>query len=133
MRRFIIGLFLLVVTAVPTQAKDKRGNEGARLKFEQNSYDFGTISRKGEDRECEFCFVNSGSEPLVILSAQTSCSCLKVDFSRKPIAPGQKGVVKLLVEVRKMEKGVFHRVVQIKSNSATGTEILTIKGSCEEN
>lgn len=133
MRRVLLWFLLLVAAVVPTQARDKRGNEGAKLHFEQESYDFGTISRKGEDMVCEFRFENSGSEPLVILSAQTSCSCLKVDFSRKPIAPGEKGTVKLLIEVRKMEKGVFHRVVQIKSNSATGTEILTIKGNCEDN
>lgn len=116
----------------PTQAAAQSKNEGARLVFEQQEYDFGVIDRKGKDRECVFRFKNCGTEPLVILSAQTSCSCLKVDFSRKPIAAEATGELRLKLESRKMEKGVFHRVVQIISNSATGTAILTIKGRCEE-
>ena len=77
-------------------------------------------------------FMNDGTEPLVLLSVITSCSCVKADFSRKPIAVGEKGEVVLLIEVKKMEKGLFHRVVQVRSNSVGGTENLTIEGVAKD-
>ena len=130
--KFLLALLLFVTMATPSQARDKRDkevNEGAKLVFAQQEYDFGTINRKGEDRECVFHFENKGSEPLVILSAQTSC--LKISFSRKPVAPNGAGEIHLRLESRKMEEGIFHRVIQIKSNSTTGIELLTIKGRSE--
>ena len=123
--RVLISVLMLVMAVLPSKAQVK---EGAHLKFEQMEYDFGEVSRRGENRSCVFRFVNDGTEPLVIISATTTCSCLKAEFSRKPIAVGEGGEVKLTVESKKVDKGIFHRVVQIRSTSVGGTEILTIKG-----
>ena len=123
--RLLISVLMLVMAVLPSKAQVK---EGAHLKFEQMEYDFGEVSRRGENRSCVFRFVNDGTEPLVIISATTTCSCLKAEFSRKPIAVGEGGEVKLTVESKKVDKGIFHRVVQIRSTSVGGTEILTIKG-----
>jgi hypothetical protein len=116
------------MAVVPLRAEKKSVYKGAHISFEQTEYDFGEVSRKDDDKICTFRFTNDGSEPLVVLSASTSCSCLKADFSRKPVAVGESGVIKLKLESKKMEKGVFRRVVQINSTSVGGTEILTIKG-----
>ena len=75
-----------------------------------------------------FRFTNDGTEPLVVVSATTTCSCLKSEFSRKPIGVGESGEIRLTLESKKVDKGVFRRIVQIRSNSVGGTEILTIKG-----
>ncbi len=124
-------LFILVsviMAVVPLRAEKKSVYKGAHISFEQTEYDFGEVSRKDDDKICTFRFTNDGSEPLVVLSASTSCSCLKADFSRKPVAVGESGVIKLKLESKKMDKGVFRRVVQINSTSVGGAEILTIKG-----
>lgn len=129
--KFLFTLLCCVVMAMPLRAENKK-SEGAHLRFEQTECDFGEISRKGENRSLVFCFVNDGTEPLVILSATTSCSCLKAEYPRKPIAVGAKGEIRLTIESKKMEKGVFHRVVQIRSTSTGGTVILTIKGVAKD-
>lgn len=126
--RFIYLLLGCMVAILPLRAQEKREYKGAHLKFECTEYDFGNVSRKGENKSCCFKFVNDGTEPLVILSAVTSCSCLKTDFSRKPIAVGESGEIRLILESKKVDKGVFHRVIQVNSTSVGGTEILTIKG-----
>ena len=69
---------------------------------------------------------------LVLFSVITSCSCVKPEISRKPIAVGGEGEIVLNVEVDKMEQGVFHRVIQIRSNSVGGTEFLTIEGVAKD-
>lgn len=125
---FLLMLLGFVMSVLPLRAEEKKEYKGAHLKFEQSEYDFGEISRRGENKSCVFRFVNDGNEPLVILSAATSCSCLKADFSRKPVAVGASGEIKLVLESKKVDKGVFHRVIQISSTSVGGTEILTIKG-----
>ena len=126
--RLLSMLFCLAAVALPLSAEAEEERDGARVKFERTECDFGEVSREGENQLCVFNFVNDGTEPLVILSVTTSCSCVKPIFSRKPIAVGAKGKIELLVDVKKMDKGVFHRVVQVRSNAVDGTAILTIKG-----
>lgn len=40
-----------------------------------------------------FEFQNTGNEPLLIFSAQGSCGCTVPNYSKEPIAPGQKGKI----------------------------------------
>lgn len=130
--RFLFLLLSCVMALLPLRAQERREMRGAHIAFEQTEHDFGEVSRKGEDKSCTFRFINDGTEPLVVLSATTSCSCLKTDFSRKPIGVGESGEIRLVLESKKMEKGMFRRIVQIRSTSITGTEILTIKGISKE-
>ena len=125
----LLGCAMLLL---PLCAEARGGYQGAHIKFEETKSNFGKVSRNGDNQRCVFRFVNDGTEPLVILSATTSCSCVKPQFSRKPIAVGEKGEIVLLVDVKKMERGIFHRVVQIRSNSVTGTENLTIEGVAKD-
>lgn len=117
---------------LPLCGSAKSSYKGAHIKFEQSKSSFGNVSRSGENQRCLFRFVNDGTEPLVIFSASTSCSCVKTKFSRKPVAVGEKGEIELLIDVKKMERGIFHRVVQIRSNSVGGTENLTIEGVAKD-
>ena len=121
-------LLVCMSMLLPLAAVAQKEQKGAHIVFETTEYDFGEVQRKGGNRSCTFRFVNDGTEPLVILSAITSCSCLKVDFSRKPVAVGERGEIRLILESKKMDEGVFNRVVQIRSNSNDGTKIITIKG-----
>ena len=90
--RFLISFLTLAMAVLPLRAEEKRG---AHLKFEQMEYDFGEVSRRGENRSCVFRFVNDGTEPLVVLSATTTCSCLKAEFSRKPGGVGESGAIRV--------------------------------------
>ena len=133
--KHLFTLLCCMVAVLPLHAEDKRAKEeykGAHISFVQSECDFGEVSRKSEDKRCSFQFVNDGTEPLVILSATTTCSCLKAEFSRKPVAVGEYGMIHLILESKKVDKGIFRRIVQIRSNSVGGTEILTIKGIAKD-
>lgn len=133
MKHFLVfACCILFSLPLHAESREKHNRNGAHIKFEQTEYDFGEISRKGENQRCTFRFVNDGVEPLVIFSATTTCSCLKAEFSRKPIAVGESGEIILLLESSKLDKGLFRRVVQIRSTSTSGTEILTIKGVAKD-
>ena len=129
--KYLLKLICCVISILPLHAESRNRN-GAHIAFEQTEMDLGDISRKGDNKRCIFRFVNDGVEPLVILSATTTCSCLKAEFSRKPIAVGESGEIVLSLESKKVESGIFRRIVQIRSTSTSGTEILTIKGVAKD-
>ena len=74
--KILLILASLVMAVLPLRA-EKKEYKGAHISFEQTEYDFGEVSRKDGDKTCIFRFVNDGTEPLVVFSASTSCSCLK--------------------------------------------------------
>lgn len=95
---------------------------GAHLKFESSFHNFGSVPRWGGDLVWEFEYTNDGSAPLVIVRAQTTCSCLKVSHSKRPLAPGETAVIRVVYEPHKNEPGTFSKVIQIYSNSVSGRE-----------
>lgn len=130
--KILLMLLCCVAVVSPLRAEDMGMRNGAHIKFECTECDFGEVSRKDNNRSCVFYFVNDGTEPLVLLSATTSCSCLKAEFPRKPVSVGERGEIRLILESKKVDKGVFRRVVQVRSTSTGGTEILTIKGVAKD-
>ena len=103
--------------------------KGAHLRLEGSSWNFGDVPRRGGDLVHEFRFVNDGTTPLVVLRGVTSCSCLKASFSKRPVAPADSGVIRIVYEPHKSEPGTFNKVIQIYSNSVDGRDILTVQGN----
>ena len=106
--------------------------KGARLVLPVNTYNFGNVPRKGGNLEKEFVFRNEGTAPLVIVRVLTSCSCFKATFPKRPVAPGDEGVIRVVYEPLKSDPGTFNKVLQIYSNSVTGRELLTVQGNSVE-
>ncbi len=103
---------------------------GALLHSDSFAFDFGSVNRQEEEIYHTFTIENRGSEPLIIKRVERSCSCMKVNLSKRPIAPGESREMKVTYELRKMPPGLFSKVVQIYSNSVenTGFEQFTITG-----
>lgn len=81
-----------------------------------NKYYFEGLDRKDRKVKHTFQIKNVGTDPLVINDIQLNCNCLKADYTKKPIAPGQTGEVTLTVQLDKLEDGHFRRVVYVYSN-----------------
>ena len=97
--------------------------------FAKVKHDFGDVERKGGNLTVKFDYVNDGSQPLVITRIATSCTCVKASYSRRPLAVGESSVVEITYEPHKKEAGVFHKVVQVYTNSVDGMRLLTISGN----
>lgn len=102
--------------------------EGAHIAFAENVHDFGDVARRGGDVTKDFEFVNDGTEPLVVTGVKISCTCIKAEYSKRPVPVGGKGSVRLIYEPHKMEAGTFYRVVEVHSNSTEGVSLLTVHG-----
>jgi len=64
------------------------------IAFAEEFHDFGEV-QEGDVVEHTFTFTNEGEGPLIISNAQGSCGCTVPDWPRQPIAPGQKGQIKV--------------------------------------
>ncbi len=108
--------------------------KGALIEMDSVAYDFGRVSRKGDDIVHTFTARNIGDAPLVITEAATTCTCIKVKYPKRPIAPQGAADVEVRYEVQRKEIGPFHKVIKLLSNSADGgCQVLTIHGvSVEE-
>ena len=135
MRKFAL-LLLLLAGGAALRAEGRESRESgetlqagkALLKLDHTSHDFGEVPRKGGDIEHAFPFENDGDAPLVIVRAQTSCTCLKVSYPKRPVAPGASDTIRIVYEPHKSEPGSFNKLVQIFSNAENGREILTGQG-----
>lgn len=99
----------------------------AKLTFTETNHDFGTIQEKDGDVTCEFAFTNTGDAPLLIVRASSSCGCTVPDYPRKPIRPGQSGVITVTYHA-KGRPGPFQKSVYVYDN-ANGKAMLTIGGN----
>ena len=126
-RIFICFIFAMLFMSLNAQEK-----VGPKMTFDSATHNFGDVERKGGDLVKEFRFVNDGDEPLVIKKITKSCSCTTVNYSRKPVMPGQSGVISIKYEPHKVEEGVFNRVIQIYTNASNKARILAIQGNSIE-
>lgn len=133
MKRILSILFLLLAAAAPFGAQSRgKMPEGASLRLHVHTHDFGDVARRGGDLVCEFAFTNEGTAPLVLTRVVTTCSCLKVHYAKRPVAPGAEGRIRVVYEPHKSEPGVFNKVIQIYSNSKGGREVVTVQGNSLE-
>ena len=99
------------------------------MSFDTSTHNFGDVKRQGGDLIKEFRFTNDGDAPLVIKKITKSCSCISVSYSRKPVLPGEKSVIKVKYEPHKVEAGIFHKVIQIYTNYSKDASLITIQGN----
>ena len=127
MKRVICCLiFILAVASAWAQAPRPI------MVFDRVTHNFGDVPRKGGVLVKEFRFVNKGDAPLIIKKITKSCSCTTVNYSRKPVMPGESGVITIKYEPHKVEEGVFNRVIQIYTNASNKARILAIQGNSVE-
>lgn len=105
-------------------ARDAQATEYPVMTFDETEYDFGTIE-KGNPVEHKFTFTNTGKAPLVIVDAKSSCGCTVPEYSRNPVAPGEKG--ELLVKYNASGTNAVTKSITITANTAKGKELLKIK------
>lgn len=107
--RMIRTILLIAASCLAWLGAGAQQYEGAHLKFESSFHNFGSVPRWGGDLVWEFEYTNDGSAPLVIVRAQTTCSCLKVSHSKRPLAPGETAVIRVVYEPHKNEPGHFQQ------------------------
>ncbi len=104
----------------------------AEIKFEKTTYDFGTFSESTPVQKCTFTFTNVGEAPLIIHQAIASCGCTVPQYTKKPIAPGEKGTLSVTYNGKGRFPGHFKKSITIRTNGKPEMLRLYIEGTMEE-
>ncbi|GIV39153.1 MAG: hypothetical protein KatS3mg033_0953 [Thermonema sp.] len=113
----VLWLLLLCSSAAWAQGK---------FSFNKEIHDFGNID-EGTVATYEFVFTNVGDQPIVLQSVSASCGCTTPYYTREPVLPGKKGVIK--VSYNSLGRpGAFTKSVTIRSNASEPIKTLLIKG-----
>lgn len=99
------------------------------LTWEEEVYDFGTIF-EGDVVTKDFSFTNTGTAPLLILRATSTCGCTIPEWPKTPIAPDSTASIK--VKFNSLHKaGDQSKEVTIFANTFPNSSKITIKGKVD--
>lgn len=105
----------------------------AEIKFDKLTHNFGTFTESASVQKCVFTFTNIGDAPLVINQATASCGCTVPSYTKKPIAPGEKGAINVTYNGNRNAFGTFKKVITIRTNGKTEMTRLYIEGTMNKN
>lgn len=81
---------------------------------------------KGEGGIFAFWFENDGDLPLIISQCRTSCGCLVASWPKEPIKPGERNVIKVKYDTKRI--GPINKSITVTSNASETRIILRVKG-----
>jgi hypothetical protein len=124
-------LFCLCTTLLFGQEKIIVNPNAPEITFENDIIDMGTYMQyDDESSRCEFNFVNTGKEPLIIEKCKGSCGCTVPEWPKEPIAPGETGVIKVNYDEKRV--GPYTKSITITSNAKTSPMVIKIKGKIDK-
>jgi len=104
--------------------------KGPKIKFREESKNFGKM-KQGKVLTHIFVFKNEGDETLKIKRVKTSCGCTAALLSKKEIAPGAEGEIKLTFNTKGF-KGKNTKYIDVESNDpAQPRKRLTVSAEIE--
>jgi len=126
MKKLILFALMLVSSFTVAIAQKQ-----AEIKFDKITHNFGTFSDKSPVVSCEFTFSNIGETPLVVNQAVASCGCTVPEYTKTPIQPGEKGVIKVTYNGTGKFPGHFKKSITVRTNGVVEMTRLYIEGDME--
>lgn len=127
MKKLILVSLLALLSIGFASAQNK-----AEIKFDKIVHNFGTFSEKEPVQKCTFTFTNTGNAPLVINQAIASCGCTVPSYTKKPVAPGEKGTLTVTYNGKGRMYGHFKKTITVRTNGQPEMTRVYIEGIMEE-
>lgn len=90
-------------------------------------FDFGTKT-EGEKVEFNYRFKNTGTNPLLLFSASSTCGCTVPEVPKEPIMPGETGYIKVVFNTEHKE-GHQEKPINVNSNASPAFPVLHLQGN----
>lgn len=126
MKKSLVMMVMVFLASLTIQAQDKPVAPQDSIIFKSIVHDYGTIVQTS-DGSCEFNFTNKGKTPLVLNDVKASCGCTVPEWTRTPIAPGEKGTIKVTYNTNNV--GAFTKSITVNSTAINSPLVLSIKGT----
>ena len=98
------------------------------FKAKDNTVDYGTVTKRGDNGVRSFEFTNTGDAPLIITNVLSTCGCTVPTKPNAPIMPGKTGIIEVKYS---MIPGPIRKTITVESNAVNyegGRIPLKIKG-----
>lgn len=118
MKRSILAIITLCIVSLSAVAQP-------RISSNKETHNFGQIEWK-HPVNVEYVITNTGDKPLVLTHVTTSCACSVADWTKTPIAPGEKGTVSASFDAKAL--GHFEKTIGIYSNAQPNLVYLKFVG-----
>lgn len=122
MKKILTITFMLVAIFMTAFAQS-----GARISFDKTTWNFGTFP-ESKVQTCVFTFKNTGNTPLVINQAVASCGCTVATYTKKPVAPGETGELKVSYNGKGKFEGHFKKSITVRTNGTPELVRLYVEG-----
>jgi hypothetical protein len=99
-------------TTVP---QDMVISDSTTVQIIDSAYDYGKVT-DGEKVEYNYRFKNTGTKPLVIVKASSTCGCTVPEKPEKPVMPGEIGFIKVVFD-SKGKVGMTNKAITVTSNA----------------
>ena len=100
--------------------------DNSPAKWKSEAIDLGEIPQ-GKPVNIDFEFINVGKEAIIITNVHASCGCTATDYTREPVAPGKKAIIKATFNAA--AKGAFSKTVTVTTNVDKTPKTLSFKGT----
>ena len=117
----IIALFSFIFSSLLVNAQE------VGLTFEKKVHDFGTFSTDSGEKKCTFEFKNNTSKPIVINNILSSCGCTTPKWPKKPVMPGEKGVIDVVYD-NNLGPYPFDKSLTVYTSASSKPVMLRITG-----
>ena len=141
MKKYILfGLIAASVISCDIRRKDKIADDletqkalalkdSTSVQIIDSAYNYGKVV-EGEKVEYSYRFKNTGSKPLIIVDATSTCGCTVPQRPEKPILPGEVGFIKVVFDSRG-KVGDTHKLINVISNAKPEFLPLVLTGVVE--
>lgn len=126
MKKSIVIIVMMFLALLTIQAQEKPTTPQDSIVFASTTHDYGTIVQTS-DGSCLFSFTNKGKAPIVLNDVKASCGCTVPEWTRTPVAPGEKGSIKVTYNTNNV--GAFTKSITVNSNAVNSPLVLIIKGN----
>ena len=122
-KNYIVFILLVIISCnqkpkeISIQKKSTTPLQKTEINFTEEMHNFGKLI-SGEIVIHTFEFTNSGDHDFILEKVNSDCGCIKTNFKKNPIKPGQTG----LIEIEFDSSGMFGK--QFKT--------LEVYGNCKE-
>ena len=86
-----------------------------KFSFVKDNIDLGTLV-KGEKKEVEYHFTNTGDADLII-EVVTTCKCTDLKWPKEPVKPGEKGLMRAIYDTSSQKLGRTEKTIDIIANT----------------
>lgn len=125
-------IVLLLFSCSQSRVGKKLNDEGGKypeLLFDETIIDLGVFAKNDFLQTALFKYQNVGNDLLVIHSVISVCGCMVIEYDKKPVSPGDSGIIKVSYDGKRQHPTRFRKAITIYSNTEKRQHKLYVDGT----